>query len=280
MAKKPQRKYGKLPPKNISTHKPGSRICVDCIGPYSVRTKDGDIVLNAMTMIDPETGWFEIAECKNNSSAMTSKLLNNYWLSRYPRPNKIIYDNGPEFKKDFKELCNTYGIKRKPTSIKNPQSNAIIERVHAVIGNMLRTYKLNKFEFDPNDYWSDLLASVAWAIQATYHTVLQASPGQLIFGHNMLLNLNYNAKWKDIQKHHQSLIDKQCETENCHCIDFDWKVDDQALIKVTNIDRKLNSPTEGPYKVLQVYTNGTVLIQRGTVKERINIRWLTPYLTK
>ncbi len=39
-----------------------------------------------------------------------------------------------------------YGIKREPTSVKNPQANAILERIHGVLGNMLRTSELNMAE--------------------------------------------------------------------------------------------------------------------------------------
>jgi hypothetical protein len=55
----------------------------------------------------------------------------------------MIYDNGSEFKLHFHDLCKTYGIKHKPTSIKNPQVNAILECIHAVFMNMLRTAKLD-----------------------------------------------------------------------------------------------------------------------------------------
>jgi hypothetical protein len=51
------------------------------------------------------------------------------------------YVDGSKFKLHFHALCNTYGIKRKPTSVKNPQVNAILERIHAVVMNMLRTAK-------------------------------------------------------------------------------------------------------------------------------------------
>ncbi len=41
-------------------------------------------------------------------------------------------------------MClNTYVIKRKPTTVRNPQANAILERVHQVIGQMLRTAELD-----------------------------------------------------------------------------------------------------------------------------------------
>jgi hypothetical protein len=53
----------------------------------------------------------------------------------------------------------TYGITGKPTSIKNPQANAILERMHAVFTNMLRTAELDMAELvnasDINIFLSD-----------------------------------------------------------------------------------------------------------------------------
>ena len=144
---------------------------------------------------------------------------------------------------------------------------------------MLRTFELTNYKFDPNDHWSDLLASVSWAMHSTYHTVLQATPGQLVFGCDMLLNLRCDAKWDALKKHCQTLINSRCKTENCPRIDCDWKVGDEALIKLSNINRKLNVLVEGLHDVPQVFANGTVLMQRGAVRERVNMRCLTPCLT-
>jgi hypothetical protein len=55
----------------------------------------------------------------------------------------LIYDNRSDFKLHFRALCTTYGIKCKPTSIKNPIANIILERIHAVFTNMLCTAKLD-----------------------------------------------------------------------------------------------------------------------------------------
>jgi hypothetical protein len=52
------------------------------------------------------------------------------WLSTYPRPEYIGFDNGGEYKNVFEELVNNYGIKKKNSTPFNPQSNVIIERVH------------------------------------------------------------------------------------------------------------------------------------------------------
>ena len=61
-------------------------------------------------------------------------------------------------------------------------ANSILERVHQVLGNMLRTKNLQEYDFDDMDPWSELLGSLAWAIHSTHHTTLQATLGQLVFG--------------------------------------------------------------------------------------------------
>ena len=276
--KKKQKKYGYLPPKEAED-KPWEIVCVDLIGPYTVKTPSGHKSLTTMTMIDPATSWFEITVVPEDdkSSARVSQLFNNTWLSRYPRPRYITYDNNSEFKFHFKSLCETYGIKRKPTSLKNPQANSIIERVHQVLGNMLRTYELDKEDLDPVDPWGPFLNGVAWAIRSTYHTTLEATPGSLIYGRHMLHDLDYLANWERISSRKQQVIDAANVRENKKRVKHDYKVDDKVLIHKDGILRKLESPTEGPYTILQVYTNGTIRIQRGAVRERMNIRRLSPY---
>ena len=277
--KKTQKKYGKLPPKN-ATMTPWETVCVDLVGPYTVTDSTGkDRTLMAMTFIDPATGWFEITELpdKEKSSARISQLFNTTWLARYPRPRKVIFDNGTEFKKNFLPLLHDFAIKPTPTSVKNPQANAILERVHQVLGDMLRTKELQKHTFDTVDPWSELLASVAWAIRSTHHTTLQASPAQLVFSRDMLLNVKFIADWEAIRLRKQDLIDKNNARENSLRVDYDYQIGDQVLITSKDITRKLNCPTKGPFRIIQVYTNGTVRVQNGAVSERVNIRRCIPY---
>jgi hypothetical protein len=75
-----------------------------------------------------------------------------------------------------------YGIKHKPTSVKNPQATAILERIHAVLGNMLRTSKLDMVELVKASDINVFLSDAAWAVRSTYHTMLKASPDAAIFG--------------------------------------------------------------------------------------------------
>ena len=62
MNKTQKHKYGKLPTKLAITN-PWEAVCVDLIGPYTLKGKDGtQIDSMCVTMIDPATGWFEIIE--------------------------------------------------------------------------------------------------------------------------------------------------------------------------------------------------------------------------
>ena len=110
--KKGSKKYGHLPAKKAED-KPWDILCVDLIGPYTVtidKKRNIDLTLHAMTFIDPTTGWFEITEIKNKNTVNMAEQVDLVWLTRYPRPRKIITDNGAEFKKDFRTISTDYGV--------------------------------------------------------------------------------------------------------------------------------------------------------------------------
>ncbi len=114
-----------------------------------------------------------------------------------------IYDNGSKIKLHFQTLCDTYQIKHKPTSVKNPQVNAVLEHIHAVLGNMLRTSELDMAEtVKPSDI-DVFLSNAAWAICSTCHTVFKTSLGAAIFGQDMLFDIPFIADWQKIGEHRQ-----------------------------------------------------------------------------
>ena len=165
--KKNRRKCSKLPTKEV-TMISWKTVCIDLVHPYTVTDKLGnERTILAMTFVDPATGRFEITEIPDKSSAKISHLFNSTWLAHYPCPQKVIFDNRDEFKKDLLPLPYDFAIKPTPTTIKNPQANEIVERLHQVLGDMLCTKNLEQCDFDDVDSWGELLASVAWAIHNT-----------------------------------------------------------------------------------------------------------------
>ena len=203
--KEQRKKYGHLPAKKVETQ-PWSRVNVDFVGPYQNKTPKTLHQLRAMTMIDPATGWFEIAPIIKPNSDEAQRAFDSCWLARYPRPIEVGYDNGSEFKWLFRELCTNMGITPKPSTDYNPQSNAIIERVHQVLGNALRTFELENRELEENDPFEPFLTATTYAIRSTFHTTLQAMPGQLVIGRDMILPTKFKADWATIALSKQARI--------------------------------------------------------------------------
>ncbi len=138
-------------------------------------------------------------------------------------------------------------IWHKPTSIKNPQANAILKCIHAVFTNMLHTAKLNMAESVNASDIDIFLADAAWAICSTHHTVLKASPGAAIIKRDML--------------------------------DYDYKVGQKILVRNEGILRKAQSMWQNdPWTITTVHTNGTITVQRGKKVERLNIRRVKPFV--
>ena len=284
--KKTYTKYGLLPPKEAETD-PWEYLCVDLIGPYTISTKpkkkkkDKDLVLWCVTMIDPATSWFEIAPIPDNKTSMEiANIVETTWLTRYPWPSRLIYDRGTEFLGDFAKMIETdYGIKRKSITTRNPQANAIIERIHQTLGNMVRTFDLN--DLPQHDPWKGMLAATMFAVRSTFHTTLQATPAQLVFGRDAILNTQFEANWHLIKHNKQKRIIANNKTENKSRIPHTYNINDQVLYKNQHHKQKFgHKPWSGPFVIKKVNDNGTVSLQMGTVTDIVNIHNINPIFNR
>ena len=72
----------------------------------------------------------------------------------YLLPNKITVNRGKELLVEFKTMmANSYRIPCSPISIRNPQANAIAERVHQTFDNIMHTFKIQAMELDFANPW-------------------------------------------------------------------------------------------------------------------------------
>ena len=125
----------------------------------------------------------------------------------YPLPQRIVFDSGTDFMDRFSKICqNNYGLKSKPITTRNPQSNAIIKLIYQTIRNIIRTFDVSNIV--NNDPWSGILAATMFAFHATYHTTLQASPMQLVFDQDAIFNIKHVANWEYIQQRKQFRINQ------------------------------------------------------------------------
>jgi hypothetical protein len=82
--------------------------------------------------------------------------------------------------------------------VQNLQANAILDRVHQTIGNIIR--KFSKENMDEENPWAGVLAATMLAVRATSHTTMQATTTQLVFGRDSILNTKFEASWVFIRQ--------------------------------------------------------------------------------
>lgn len=170
-----------------------------------------------------------------------------------------------------------YHIKTKPITVRNPQANAIIERVHGVVGDMMRTFDTGVINDSDANPFEGVISAICWAVRSTYHTTLMATPGQLAFGRDMIFNIRHQADWQLIHERKRARIEENNERENKRRREHDYAPGERVLITKADYN-KMESSREGPYSIVRVHANGTLTIQKGRSEQRINIRQCTPYV--
>ena len=96
----------------------------------------------------------------------------------------------------------------------------------------------------------------------------------------MLYPFSKQVDWQQILNKKQEIINTANLKENAKRRYFDYKIGDLILILNKQSNRgKLEPITlpEGPWKIMQVHTNGIVSILRNKYVERINIRRIRPF---
>jgi hypothetical protein len=276
------RKYGQLPEKDAKVI-PWKQVCIDLIGPYTIGKGKFETTLQCLTMIDPATGWFEIVQIPDKKSETVANAFEMTWLVRYPWPTEVVMDRGREFMGEVKNMLrDDYGITRKPITTRNPQANAMVERTHQTIHNMIRTNQIRDKRDLAFESWNGILSALGFAMRATVHTTNRASPSQLVFGRDAMLNVNFEANWQYLKERKQKLIHHNNKRENDKRIPHEYNVGDQVLV-LQEPNRKHGADRyKGPYSITNVYDNGTVQLMQntpagGVVAQTWNVRQLTPY---
>jgi len=289
ITKKRTKKLGHVPPKEPDAI-PWQTVCVDLIGKYTIGkpgTKKNPnpyvTTLQCLTMIDPATGWFEIVEIHSDKADAVANAFEMTWLNRYPRPQKVIMDKGSEFQAEFKAMLkNDYGIKPRVITSRNPQANSMVERAHQTLGNMIRSQRLRDSRDLPEGKWDGIVSALGFAMRSTVHTTNRATPAQLVFGRDAILNVSFEADWQYIKARKQKLIMQNNKRENKKRKPYTYQVGHKVLVS-EDPNRKYGTDIfRGPWTVAQVNENGTVRLTRGTdnggvVTQTWNVRNLKPH---
>ena len=162
-----------------------------------------------LIMIDPATVWFDMTSIETKRADIIANKLETTWLTKYPQHTQVALDWGTEFMdKLISLLRNNYDITRRPITTRNPQANAILDKAHQTIRNNICSFQLDKAKLNMDDPWEGILLTFIFAMQNFVYTSLGATPMELVFGQDAILNLLHETIQKLINLCKQELIDK------------------------------------------------------------------------
>ncbi|KAH9270158.1 hypothetical protein BASA83_007673 [Batrachochytrium salamandrivorans] len=153
---------------------PFERWGIDFYGPM-VETKSGSKYL--ITCIDYATRWVLAKPVKEMTEAAVATFLYDLMMT-YGAPFEIISDRGKSFLAEgISEFERENSIRHLATTPYHPQTNGMVERMHAMLGHGLTTLVADK-----RDRWDEYLPQVLLAIRTRTHAVTGFSPFYLLFG--------------------------------------------------------------------------------------------------
>jgi hypothetical protein len=165
---------------------------------------------------------------------------------------------------------------------RNPQANSMVERAHQTIHNMIATKNIVSKHDLPGGDWAGILSAVGFAMRATIHTTMRATPMQLVFNRDAIHNVRFEADWKYIKERRQKVIVQNNDRENAKRTPHTYTAGDEVMVEQYQ-HRKYGEPRfKGPYTVDRVNDNGTLRLRQptargGAVYQTWNVRNIHPY---
>ena len=118
-------------------------------------------------------------------------------------------------------------IRSVPTTVKNPQLNAIIERLHQTMGDILRVMlhiNPSNDKNDANQIVDNALATCVYSSRYAVNHTMQTSPGALVFQWDMMMNVPLIANVYIIQQRRQQLINENLRRNNARRIQHKYSI--------------------------------------------------------
>ncbi|KAK2436540.1 protein NYNRIN [Trifolium repens] len=261
--------------------------------------------------IDYFTKWIEAIPLPNVDQEAVINFIQNYIIYRFGIPETITTDQGSVFTgRKMQEFAQEVGFRLLTSTPYYAQANGQVEAANKVIINLIKKHIAQK----PRN-WHKTLDQVLWACRNSPKESTNTTPFQLTYGHDAVLPVEIHLQSARVQRQMEIPLDHYYQMMSDELVDLDeerlsalevltkqkervakaynkkvksksfnigelvWNV----ILPMDKKDRILGkwSPNwEGPFKIVQVYSNGAYEIEELTPEKRtlgINGKYLKKY---
>ena len=104
---------------------------------------------------------------------------------------------------------------------------------------MLKIKDLAHVTLDAVSMWIDILAYITYAVQFSYHSMLQDTSVQLLFGCNIIIDIHFQPNYKEMCIRNNNIINYNNNRENSNQLQYNYEVGHYAYILREGNYRKL-----------------------------------------
>ena len=279
---------------------PFERIAMDVAGPFPTSDSGNRYVLVVM---DYFSKWPEVYAIPNQEARTIVDVFSRNWICRYGVPSEVHSDQGRNFESAiFKEMCDSYGIKKTRTTPLHPQSDGMVERFNRTLEEHLR-----KVVDSGQRDWDEHIPKFLLAYRSAIHDSTSRTPAKVLFGNELKLpgdlifgatpnddvnqdedSQNSFSKVHDAVRHRIKMVSNRMKARYDRAANTDGFQEGQ-LVLLFNPQRKkglcpkLQTHWEGPYKIVTKINDVVYRIQRSdsprSKMKVVHLERLTPYGT-
>ena len=264
-----KRKPGELQPLDIPLQKWES-ISMDFITKLPNTRGGYDTIFVVVDRLTKQAHFFPM---KTTDTALNvARLFVREIFRLHGMPKSIVSDRDSKFTSNFwKATFESIGTQLRMSTAFHPQTDGETERVNRVLEDMLRMY-VNENQTN----WNEYFPLVEFAHNSSYHTSIQMTPFQAMYGYNCPSPVNFNNPNNKVEISREMLekMDKELarirdhirEAQKRHKTYYDKKhrhveytIGDMVFLKVvpekSNLvlgkDKRLSPRFAGPFKILK-----------------------------
>ena len=268
----------------IQSQGPWDTLSIDNVGPLPADHRQEFLIV----FVDCYSKYTILAPSSNHTANTVSEALLRHVIPYFGTPRRLLSDRGREFRSDIwtKLLC-SLGIQRVPTSPYHPEGNAINERSHRTLNNMLRAHLL---EGSSSKAWVDKVPGIMLTLNAMPHEPHGFSASMIATGREPTLlpdvhsdahpspSVDDPSEYVEPITQWLQLTHQQVTSPSPPPVANPYQVGSLICALTTPPERtfKLSPRWKGPYRVCRVPDDYQVVYEDGDMERTIHINHAKP----